>query len=78
MRTFKAGAIMRPFCGITNGGGGFKKEFVPWVIVGSDIEDTGGDRSPIYTGPFLHVWSFDKGDGRVTSLSMFFDNDAVL
>ncbi len=78
LRTLKTGGMVRPYCGITVGGGGFHKEFDPWVIVGSKIEDAGSDRSPLYKGPFLHVWSFDMDDGSVTSLSMYFDNEAVM
>jgi hypothetical protein len=75
MRTLKSGGMIRPFCGIA--AGGFEKEFGPWVIVGGKIEDAHSDHSSIYNGPFLHVWSFDAG-GSVTSLSMFFDNEAVM
>jgi hypothetical protein len=72
-RSIKSGAVLRPFCGFADG---FKKEYGHWIIVGGEIEDTHGDRSMIYKGKFLHVWSFDP-DGYVTSLSMFFDNDSV-
>jgi hypothetical protein len=70
MRTVKGAAgIIRPFCGIA--AGGFEQEFGPWVIIGGRITDTHTDTSPIYNGPFLHVWAFDS-TGHVTSLSMFF------
>ena len=62
--------IIRPFCGIT--AGAVKQEFGRWVIIGSVIEDTHIDRSPIYRGNFLHVWSINPGD-KIASLSMYFD-----
>jgi hypothetical protein len=74
LRTLKSG-ILRPFCGVYPKSG-FQKEFGPWVIIGGDIEDTHGDRSPLYKGPYLHVWCFD-GHHKVTSLNMYFDNDAA-
>ncbi len=77
MRTLTSGGLIRPFCGIVRGQG-FEKEFGPWVIVGSDIEDTHMDRSAIYKGSFVHVWSFDTSDDSVTSLSMYFDTNVVM
>ncbi len=69
MRTVAKTGMIRPFCGFT--AGGLVQEFGPWVIIGGRIQDTHTDTSPIYKGPFLHVWAFDS-TGHVTSLSMFF------
>jgi hypothetical protein len=78
-RAHVAGGLLRPFCGFVHGGGGpgFEQEFGPWVIAGSTIHDTGGDKSSIYQGAFLHVWSFDA-NGMVTSMTMYFDMRAIM
>jgi hypothetical protein len=68
-------AVIRPFCGFTNG---VEQQFGRWVIMGGEIEDSRGDRSLIYKGKFLHVWSINPADGKIASLSMFFDAEAVL
>jgi hypothetical protein len=70
MKTGGAFDIIRPFCGVT--APTVKQEFGRWVIIGSTIEDTLIDQSPIYRGNFLHVWSINPGGG-IASLSMYFD-----
>lgn len=68
--------LIRPFCGVVKGG--VKQEFGRWVIIGSGIHDThaDADRSLVYDGNFLHVWSINPGDGKIASLSMYFDRAA--
>jgi hypothetical protein len=79
-RFMKAGAssfvTLRPFCGITAPGVVFQ-QFGRWVIVGAKITDTHADRSPIYHGDFLHVWSINPNDHKVASLSMYFDTGVI-
>jgi len=64
-------ALIRPFCGVVTGG--VKQEFGRWVIIGSRITDTHVDQSSVYNGNFLHVWSINPGNGKIASLSMYFD-----
>jgi ketosteroid isomerase-like protein len=66
-------AVIRPFCIVEN----LEREFGRWVIIGGQIHDTRKDKTPVYKGQYMQVWSINA-DRKVASLSMFFDVDAVL
>ncbi len=66
-------AVIRPFCIVEN----LEQEFDRWVIIGGQIHDSTKDKTPVYKGKYMQVWSINK-DNKVASLSMFFDVDAVL
>jgi hypothetical protein len=66
-------AVIRPFCLVEN----LQQEFGRWVLIGGQIHDSGKDKTPVYKGQYMQVWSINK-HRKVASLSMFFDIDAVL
>ncbi len=66
-------AVIRPFCIVEN----LQQEFGRWVIIGGQIHDS-SNKTPVYKGQYMEVWSINPKDSKVGSLRMFFDVDAVL